>query len=145
MKILEITVYGRPQQKGSKKAFIDPKTGHARLKDDNDKAMAWQDAIRAVAGDEYKGELIRGPVEVSATFMFVRPKNHYRTGKYADQLKANVPYFRISKPDTDKIVRTVLDGLKGIVYADDSQVQLGPCKKIYGERDAAIIRVETLY
>jgi Holliday junction resolvase RusA-like endonuclease len=142
--MFEITVYGRPQQKGSKVPFIHRGTGRACLKDANPKAMQWQEAIRAIAGAEYKGELFRGPVRVSGTFVFARPKKHYYTGKRADVLRDDAPKWHLQKPDVDKIMRTVLDGMQGIVYADDSQAQLGPCDKIWGEQDYSTIRVKAI-
>lgn len=48
------------------------------------------------------------------------------------------------KPDIDNVLKSVLDGLNGIVFVDDVQVvDLLPCRKSYSTRDELIITVET--
>ena len=73
------------------------------------------------------------PIGVGATFMLERPKNHYRTGKYANELKAGAPDRPTSSPDLDKLVRALLDSItdSGIVWTDDAQVVLISANKIY--------------
>lgn len=144
MKTIHLTIYGRPQAKGSKRAFNNKHTGKAMLQDMNPKARDWQAAVSAAAGEEYQGPLLYGPVRVSATFCFARPKSHYRTGKYSTQLRADAPFYHINVPDTDKIVRTLCDGLSGIVFKDDKQVQLGPCGKVWKDRDVTAVTIEEL-
>ena len=63
------------------------------------------------------------PISVSLTFHFARPKSHYRTGKFKDQLKASAPELHDKTPDVDKLIRLMLDALTiaGVVK-DDSQV-----------------------
>ena len=144
MTTIHLTIYGKPRQKGSKVAFTNKHTGKAMLADMNPKARDWQAAVSAVAGEEYQGPLLRGPVRVSATFCFARPKKHYRTGKHASELRPDAPFYHINTPDTDKIVRTLCDGLSGIVFADDKQVQLGPCEKHWKDRDVTVVCIEEL-
>ena len=60
---------------------------------------------------------IEGPVCLSATFWFERPKSHY--GKI---LKASAPVQHTQRPDVDNLIKTVLDGLNGIAWKDDAQV-----------------------
>lgn len=58
-----------------------------------------------------------GPVVLCATFLFERPKSHY--GK---ALKPSAPVEHTQRPDVDNLIKTVLDGLNGIAWADDAQV-----------------------
>ena len=60
---------------------------------------------------------IEGPVRLAATFWFERPKSHY--GK---TLKPSAPIEHTQRPDVDNLIKTVLDGLNGIAWADDAQV-----------------------
>lgn len=75
-----------------------------------------------------------GPVTVAVTFILKRPKAHYRTGKFADQIRDDAPERPHGTPgmDTDKLARAVLDALTTArVYGDDSQVTELRAKKIY--------------
>ncbi|GAG47122.1 unnamed protein product, partial [marine sediment metagenome] len=56
---------------------------------------------------------IIGVVKVSVWFCMPRPKNHYRTGKYAGILKDNAPVWHTKKPDIDNIFKLVADSLNG--------------------------------
>lgn len=61
------------------------------------------------------------PVTVSLRFYFPRPKSHYRTGRFAQLLRADAPALHTSAPDLDKLVRLVCDALTiAGVWADDS-------------------------
>ena len=37
-------------------------------------------------------------------------------------VKNSSPVHHLQKPDTDKLIRAILDALTGIIYKDDSQV-----------------------
>jgi hypothetical protein len=43
-------------------------------------------------------EPITTPIEAELNFYFERPKVHFRTGKFADQLKPNAPVYHSKKP-----------------------------------------------
>lgn len=60
-----------------------------------------------------------GEVELWLDFRFLRPKAHYNT---KGELRSGAPSSHIFKPDLDKLVRAVLDGLTGVVYDDDRYV-----------------------
>jgi len=85
-----------------------------------------------------------GPISVSWTAYFPRPKSHYRTGKYAGQLKDNAPVWHITRPDRDNVDKFILDALSGIFWKNDSQVCDGPLSKRYSVRPQLVIRIETL-
>jgi Holliday junction resolvase RusA-like endonuclease len=46
--------------------------------------------------------------------------------------------------DLDNLAKAVLDGLKGFVFFDDSQIARLVCERIPGERDRVIVRVAPL-
>ena len=60
------------------------------------------------------------PLHVGCTFVFPRPKSHYRTGKNAHLLKDSAPYFHTSVPDTDNLTKFIGDALNGVFWKDDS-------------------------
>jgi len=84
---------------------------------------------------QYKGSVITGPVFLSIDFWMPRPKSHYRTGKFAGELKPDALVYCPTTPDIDKLVRCTLDGLSvkcgGCVIADDSLVVKLLCEKRY--------------
>lgn len=131
--VLRFTVLGEPQPAGSKRAFVNPKTGRAVITDDNRKAKPWQAEVRAAAGQVYGGELLRGPITLTLVFYRQRPKSHYRTGRNAHLVRDSAPSAPITRPDTTKLIRGVEDALTGVIWADDAQVTDQRAIKRYGE------------
>jgi Holliday junction resolvase RusA-like endonuclease len=66
------------------------------------------------------------PLHVVCTFVFPRPKGHYRTGKNAHLLKDFAPYFHTGTPDVDNLTKFIGDALNGVFWKDDSCI----CKLI---------------
>lgn len=133
MDAITFTVYGRPQQRGSKQAQLIPKRGGGWAtrpdgrpivvaRDANQKSKAWMSVVAAMAHGVYSGELLQGPIELEAIFHFKRPKSHFRTGKFADQLRDDAPKYNTSTPDIDKLLRCLSDSLTGVLWHDDRQV-----------------------
>jgi crossover junction endodeoxyribonuclease RusA len=66
---------------------------------------------------------IEGPVKLHAEFHFPRPRNHYRTGRWADVLRDDAPALHARTPDLDKLVRLIGDALTAAgVIGDDRQL-----------------------
>ena len=79
------------------------------------------------------------PIKAELYFYETRPKSHYRTGKYADQLKPNCPTHNVVKKDIDNFVKFVFDTLNKHVYVDDSQIFELTCGKYYSDRSYSYI------
>lgn len=141
---LSFTVYGTPQQRGSKRAFSVG--GKARLADANAKSKPWMAAVSHAAGEAMGDrELITGPVRLDVAFLFSRIKSHYHTGKRSSELREGAPVYRDKAPDLDKLIRSIGDALTGVVYRDDSQVVEVQAVKIFTDGAArAEITVNTL-
>lgn len=130
--MIAFTVEGIPQPRGSKKALPNRATGRAMMVDSNPKSGPWMNAVAHQASLAMNGlPLLAGPVEVVVTFAFPRPKSHYRTGKRANELRDDAPEMHSKKPDCDKLVRAIGDGMTGVVYRDDSQIALLQINKRY--------------
>jgi Holliday junction resolvase RusA-like endonuclease len=129
--MIHFRVNGIPQTKGSAKAFMRPGMKFPVVTNDNAKCKPWQAGVTQAAAEAMRGEPWRGPVKLTLNFYLPRPKGHFGSGKNADKLKPSAPDFHITKPDADKLVRAVKDGLKGVVYGDDSQVQQFVAAKWY--------------
>jgi Holliday junction resolvase RusA-like endonuclease len=145
---IEFFVPGKPQPRGSKRAFpFKRKNGSlgVSVSDDNPNSAAWMDAVSAEAARQMAGrEPMRGPVYLSIEFVMPRPKGHYGSGKNSGVLKASAPKYHTSKPDRLKLSRAVEDALTAIVYADDAQVVAGGVLKCYGEKPGVRVQVEAL-
>jgi Holliday junction resolvase RusA-like endonuclease len=116
----KVWVPGEPIAQGSMKAFVIQ--GRAVITHNNGaKLKKWRKAIgkaASVAGVQK----VAGPVFLDLTFYFPYRKGDHGTGKNAAKLKPSASVIHSTKPDLDKLVRAVLDGLDGVAYGDDSQV-----------------------
>jgi Holliday junction resolvase RusA-like endonuclease len=146
---LIFTVFGRPQPKGSKKQFRwTPREGggiNSRLVESNEATLRpWMTAISATAAERWTGELMTGPVGIELLFCFARPRGHYGTGRNAGVVRNAAPAQMAVKPDVDKLVRTALDALTGILFRDDAQVVELRARKQYGTPECMRVRIAEL-
>ena len=85
------------------------------------------------------------PVSVSVTFIFARPKGHFRTN---GELKPKAPSHCTARiGDVDKLSRAILDSLTGVCFQDDAAVITLIAQKRYASRNeqpSAIISVTAL-
>lgn len=114
---LNIEVLGEPIPQGSMKAFVRGKRAH--LTSDNPRLKAWRKAVTAQArphAEAYTGER---PLHVTYRFFLPRPKSVRRW----------LPWV---KPDLDKLIRAVNDGLGDAgVWDDDGRITTITAWKIY--------------
>lgn len=129
--IVVLDVLGAPAPKGSARAFVNKRTGRAILapsgsKQNHERLASWGAAVRLAAhaklGDARAPRFVDAALEVCVYFRLARPAGHWGTGKRAGALKPGAPRRPRSKPDVDKLVRTTLDALTGIVFDDDSRI-----------------------
>jgi crossover junction endodeoxyribonuclease RusA len=107
------------------------------------KVKPWRSAISTEAANHSFAPWLY--VGVFVIFRLKRPKSHYRTGRFADQLRTDAPLYPAKYPDLDKLCRSTLDGLKaGGAFGDDAQVVMLKARKVYacqGEEPGARIQV----
>jgi len=136
---IEIRVNGLPAPQGSKRHV-----GNGVMVEASKRVKPWRQDVKLDSQNQYRGSVIAGPVFVEIIFWVPRPQSHYRTGKYAGQLKPNAPTHSTSclDGDIDKLVRCTLDGLSakcgGCVIADDSLVVQLLCEKRYVTADEGV-------
>ena len=125
-------------------AFVIKGTNRAIITDrSRTKLQVYRGVIRDKAIEAMGGEApTTGPVDVTVGFHFPRPKSHYGTGKNAGHVKDSAPDHHITRPDIDKLLRALLDGMTGVVFKDDSQVAEIVARKYYGETPAVYVQVE---
>jgi crossover junction endodeoxyribonuclease RusA len=123
---LEVTVPGVPVPQGSMRHV-----GGGRLIHSNRDLPAWRaqvsaHTIAAIVRSERQTPHrwpATGPVRLHVVFTFPRPKNHYRTGKYANLLRKVAPRYMQTGPDLDKLIRAIGDALVGAcAIVDDKQI-----------------------
>lgn len=121
MKSYSFTVEGRPVPKARPRVA----RGHAytpqRTKD-------YEELVR-IAYKIAHGTKIDGAVYMKIRVVYKAPK------------KSLLCHNRTKKPDLDNIAKSIMDGLNGIAYEDDSQVSFLQIEKVYGGEDYTIIEV----
>lgn len=134
--MLTINVIGTPAPQGSKKAYVV--NGHASLTESSAKVKPWRQDVVAAIHDVLAIEdwwaIPPGAVDVTIVFYIARPGYHFRTGRYANELKPNAPTYVDKKPDLDKLVRSTLDAMTtSAVIRDDAQVARLAVEKRYAD------------
>lgn len=126
--MIELTIIGIPAPQGSK---VKTRWG---MREDNPNTKPWRATVAAYVAEAMEGRpLIDTPVHANVTFVFPRPKSHFRTGKNAHLLKEGAPGWHDKKPDGDKLARAVGDALTGVALRDDSLIVSWRIRKVYGE------------
>jgi Holliday junction resolvase RusA-like endonuclease len=141
---------GVPQPQGSAKGFVVKSKATGKLRavvtSDNPKVRPWRESVRDAArrAMEREGQstlLLTGPLSLSMFFLMPPPQavaKKFTKGRYV---------ACTTRPDVDKLVRSILDALTGLVYADDGQViQIGAGKAYQapGRTPGVEIHIEAL-
>ena len=88
--------------------------------------------------EQFTGEPYTDGLKISFIFHIKRPKAHFRTGKYSNELKKTAPVYHTKRPDVDNFVKFYLDVMQmdQTVYLDDSQVIEIHAKKEYDDKES---------
>ena len=128
---IQFTVFGVPQTQGSMHSMKSRTTGRVVTLHAKSSALkAWRHAVGFEAKKAMEGRFAAtGPVALSVDFYLPKPKRTKRT-------------MPCVKPDLDKLVRAIGDGLAQVVYIDDGQIVEIAARKHYGDPARAEILVE---
>lgn len=132
MRSIEIAVQGEPVPQGSKRCFC--RNGKANLVESNKALRPWRQVITTTAlgaAARANWETADNAINLTVTFRMSKPKSTRR----------GTPCV---KPDLDKLLRAVLDGLTDArIWTDDSRVVLIDAHKTYAENgnEGVLIRV----
>jgi crossover junction endodeoxyribonuclease RusA len=133
---LQFFVPGDPAPQGSKRAFRNQHTGRIQLTESSKKVGPWRERIAIAAHNAMcSGAVFDGAVSVCLNFVLPRPKS---------APKRSTPPA-VKRPDLDKLIRSCLDAITGVVISDDSRViSLSAYKRIaeIGETAGVEVRVE---
>jgi len=136
MKSIEFEIPGKP------KALARPRKGNNGFYCPDAKAK--QDFLLQAKQYAPK-EPFTGEIYLNCTFSFSRPVEHYRTGRYAGQVKKRYEdIMHTSRPDLDNCVKFVMDALNGVFFKDDSQIAILVAEKRYDDEPYSYVSVEEL-
>lgn len=137
------TVLGKPAPQGSKRHV-----GRGILLESSKRCKPWRQDVKYAALEALPDgwyAMMDKPILVSVTFIFARPKGHFRTN---GELKPKAPSHCTARVgDTDKLCRSILDALSNSVFSDDSQVIALNAQKRYATRNeqpSAIITIAAI-
>lgn len=128
---------GEPVAKGRARSFIrNGRIGHyTPEKTESYELRVALGATAAMGGIA----LLTGPLVMSVKATFSIPKSWTKKRREAHVSK---PEAVIKKPDLDNILKSVADGMNGVVYADDAQIsEFSECKKVYGDMPGVLVKV----
>lgn len=144
--MISLDVLGTPAPKGSVRAFYKAGMKRAVIVKDNDaRQRTWDLDVRmqalAVMGERTEPAFVDVPIVVSIVFRLTRPKGHWHP---KGGLKPSAPSRPMVKPDIDKLTRSTLDSLTGLVFDDDSRIVKLSVRKEYAipGHEGARIEVE---
>lgn len=126
--IVRLSVDGTPAPKGSNRAMVrggravfvpgGSKVNQAALK-------SWDVAVRDAAllelGARTSPVFVGVPLAVSVVFRLARPGGHW-SKRHGGGLLPSAPLHPGVKPDVDKLARSTLDSLSGLVFDDDARI-----------------------
>ena len=152
--MISIEVLGEPAPKGSMRAMLikGRPIVVASGSRANEKALkAWTKAIAAAVvssiGERTEPLYVEQPLEVHLMFKLLRPAGHYSTGKVRS-VKASAPlYPMVMCDDIDKLARSTLDALTGLLFDDDGRIVTLVCTKHYADSAAqqgVVITIDSL-
>jgi crossover junction endodeoxyribonuclease RusA len=138
--VISLWVAGSPVAQGSLR-----RAGGRGLRYANDATLRpWREQVGAAARAEVQ-QLVTGPVMVDVEFALPRPAGQWSVRGLR---RPSAPAHPTGRPDVDKLLRSILDALTSVVYADDAQVVTVLARKTYVDTPDAqpgvLIRVTEL-
>ena len=139
-----VTVHGTPAPQGSKRHV-----GHGVMVESSKRLPAWRSLVTDAAWAARAGApAILGPVRLTVTFGFRRPKSHFGTGRNAGVLLPAAPPHPTGRNigDLSKHIRAIEDALTDAgVWHDDDQVVAIVAAKVWWDDAGAFISVVDIH
>jgi Holliday junction resolvase RusA-like endonuclease len=103
-------------------------------------SRSYEEAVRLTAWREMRGrELFKGAVHVEMRFQFAPPASWSEKKRLA-AIAGEIAHT--SKPDCDNLIKSWLDSMNRIVFADDASVTRVTASKRYGPASLAVATVQ---
>lgn len=110
-----------------------------------DKTKEYERRIKQAYTKKYGAQRLDGVLQIDVVAYFEPPKSTSKK-KRAAMLDWDIPYTK--KPDTDNILKAVMDALNGVAYTDDSAIIAVygfKCYAEYAHTDVVITRLGGKY
>jgi Holliday junction resolvase RusA-like endonuclease len=139
---LRFQVIGKPAPQGSKRGFLNARTGRVQMVESSARVKPWRQDVSAAAIEAAAAAglpaVIDWAVAVEIVFLMRRPRGHLgRRG-----LRPSAPEHPSGRPDVDKLARATLDGLT--ILRDDSLVVDLRARKVWAgeqEQEGALVLI----
>lgn len=95
----------------------------------------WKKTVATFGRMLYTGPVLDQPLRVNVSLYVSRPLKHFNKRKAGLFLRADAPAYPAVSPDVDKLGRSTIDALKGIVWRDDSLIIGGDRWKFYAPEE----------
>jgi Holliday junction resolvase RusA-like endonuclease len=134
--MIRFTIPGPPVGKGRARST---RNGHHYTPE---KTREYEKLVRGFGHHATDGlELIERPVRLSLMFYLPIPKSWSKK----DRLQAqDGKVHHTGKPDLDNLIKSVSDGLNGVIYVDDSQIKAIDAMKVYDINPRVEVEIEEL-
>jgi crossover junction endodeoxyribonuclease RusA len=128
---IRLTVYGVAQPQGSKTGFVNKKTNRVVIVEGRrgparTNFAEWRRAVadggRAWRQGHPDAPLLDEPLGLAITFYMPKPKSAPKWKRWAS-----------TRPDVDKLARSVCDSLTGVLFVDDARIVDLHVTKVYGD------------
>lgn len=136
--MITYTIEGTPRPQGSKRHV-----GNGVLIESSKHVKEWRAFARMKAVEAMRGsQRIDRPhvVRIRVAFCFDRPKKHLLKGT----VRVDAPVYHTSRPDSDKLLRALLDSMTEVVFEDDSQVAVLRVEKVYSRAAETLVTIERI-
>ncbi len=146
MTTIRFFVPGKPISGGSKRGFVNPRTGAVIITEAAGKAnREWRAQVVASCREVFKLAPLEGPLSLKIDFQMPRPQSHYGSGRNKGALKTTAPTHHAIRPDTTKLIRALEDALTHILWKDDAQIVIQSAVKRYADvNPGALVEVTPL-
>lgn len=131
-------VRGIPVTQGSAHAFVLKGGKRAVVVPDHKRELrAWRSTVSYAAQQVAPSPVWTGPVAIALRFTLPRPKTE-PTHRGRGKARRPIRTWPDRRPDLDKLARSVLDALTGVVFGDDCQVVRLEASKDWGDPGVAV-------
>lgn len=131
MKTLKFFIPGNPVSKGRPrfvriKRFVKTYTP--------EKTEKWERLVALISAKQrFQRELPTCPLRATMTFYLPRPKSLPKKTEH-----------HTKKPDLDNLIKSVIDGMQGVLFYSDSQIYMVNALKMYSVKNQGVA-VELIY
>lgn len=133
---VRIVAFGTPAPQGSKKGFVNKRTGRVQMVESSNKVTPWREDVRQAAlavMEAHHLATLDGPLDVRMVFTMPKPAGAPKTRRT----------WPMRYPDVSKLARSTEDALTSVgLWADDARVvNYSRLAKVYpGEDPEALDR-----